>query len=80
MVAGFPMGRCRRAPPLICGAWERSFSATTFINAGNVTHTPAYGHLIALGVETTVRAYGKFPRRSRTPTEYRSRSPPPGDF
>jgi 4-hydroxyphenylacetate 3-monooxygenase len=28
----------------------RCFSATTFLNAGNITHTPAYGHLIALGV------------------------------
>jgi aromatic ring hydroxylase len=28
----------------------RCFSATTFLSAGNVTHTPAYGHLIALGI------------------------------
>jgi 4-hydroxyphenylacetate 3-monooxygenase len=28
----------------------RSFSATTFLSAGNITHTPAYGHLISLGV------------------------------
>jgi aromatic ring hydroxylase len=28
----------------------RCFSATTFATAGNITHTPAYGHLIALGV------------------------------
>jgi len=28
----------------------RSFSATTFLSAGNITHTPAYGQLIALGV------------------------------
>src|ERR1700757_2656974 len=27
-----------------------SFSATTFLSAGNITHTPAYGQLIALGV------------------------------
>jgi len=26
------------------------FSATTFLSAGNLTHTPAYGQLIALGV------------------------------
>src|SRR5436190_6553471 len=26
------------------------FSKTTFLNAGNLTHTPAYGQLIALGV------------------------------
>ena len=33
----------------------RCFSATTFLSAGNITHTPAYGHLIALGVLTAVQ-------------------------
>lgn len=33
----------------------RCFSATTFLSAGNITHTPAYGHLIALGVLAAVR-------------------------
>ncbi len=33
----------------------RCFSATTFLNAGNITHTPAYGHLIALGILATVQ-------------------------
>jgi len=28
----------------------KCFSATTFLSAGNITHTPAYGHMIALGV------------------------------
>ena len=28
----------------------RCFAATTFRSAGNITHTPAYGHMIALGV------------------------------
>jgi aromatic ring hydroxylase len=28
----------------------RCFAATIFSTAGNVTHTPAYGHLIALGI------------------------------
>jgi aromatic ring hydroxylase len=28
----------------------RCFSATSFLSAGNITHTPAYGHLIALGI------------------------------
>src|SRR5262245_47190631 len=32
----------------------RCFSATTFLSAGNITHTPAYGHLIALGVQNAV--------------------------
>jgi aromatic ring hydroxylase len=31
-------------------AMGRSFSATTFLSAGNITHTPTYGCLIALGI------------------------------
>jgi 4-hydroxyphenylacetate 3-monooxygenase len=30
------------------------FAATTFLSAGNITHTPAYGNLISLGVLATV--------------------------
>jgi aromatic ring hydroxylase len=33
----------------------RCFSKTTFLNAGNLTHTPAYGQLIALGVLSAAR-------------------------
>src|SRR5213593_4113632 len=36
-------------------AMGRSFSATTFLSAGNITHTPAYGNLIALGVLDAVQ-------------------------
>jgi aromatic ring hydroxylase len=49
----------------------RCISATTFLSAGNITHTPAYGHLIALGIETTVRAYGAFPRQIEAAAVYR---------
>jgi 4-hydroxyphenylacetate 3-monooxygenase len=49
----------------------RCISATTFVNAGNITHTPAYGHLIALGIETTVRAYGQFPAQVEAAEAYR---------
>ena len=31
-------------------AMGRCFSATIFLSAGNITHTPAYGQLIALGI------------------------------
>src|SRR5580692_7738428 len=34
----------------------RSFAKTTFLSAGNITHTPAYGNLIQLGVLTAVQA------------------------
>jgi 4-hydroxyphenylacetate 3-monooxygenase len=33
----------------------RSFSKTIFLSAGNITHTPAYGHLIASGVLVAVQ-------------------------
>ena len=33
----------------------RCYAATTFPTAGNITHTPAYGHLIALGVLDAVQ-------------------------
>jgi 4-hydroxyphenylacetate 3-monooxygenase len=33
----------------------RCFSATAFLSAGNITHTPAYGNLIALGILDAVR-------------------------
>ena len=57
-----------------------SFSATTFVNAGNVTHTPAYGGLIALGIETAVRAYGKFPEQIENATRYREALAASGRF
>jgi aromatic ring hydroxylase len=39
-------------------AMGRCYSATTFLTGGNITHTPAYGHLIALGVLEAVRQRG----------------------
>jgi len=36
-------------------AMGKSFSATTFLSAGNITHTPAYGNLIALGILDAVQ-------------------------
>ena len=35
----------------------RSFAKTTFLSAGNITHTPAYGNLITLGVITAAQEY-----------------------
>jgi 4-hydroxyphenylacetate 3-monooxygenase len=40
----------------LCGM-GRSFAKQTFQSAGNITHTPAYGNLIALGVITAVQEY-----------------------
>ncbi len=36
-------------------AMGRSYSATIFLTAGNMTHTPGYGNLIALGILEAVR-------------------------
>jgi aromatic ring hydroxylase len=36
----------------------RSFAKTTFLSAGNITHTPAYGNLIALGILTAAQTLG----------------------
>jgi aromatic ring hydroxylase len=58
-----PDARGQRAPwaftvprsPADLRAMGRSYSATIFPTAGNVTHTPGYGNLIALGILETVR-------------------------
>ena len=49
----------------------RSFAKTLFLNAGNVTHTPAYGNLIALGVLTAVQAKNLSPDRAAAASAYR---------
>ena len=32
----------------------RSYAKTLFLSAGNITHDPAYGHLIAMGIHNAV--------------------------
>ena len=49
----------------------RSFSATTFLSAGNVTHTPAYGHLISLGILAAVQERNVSPKQIADATAYR---------
>jgi len=36
----------------------RSYAKTTFLSAGNITHDPAYGNLIALGIVNAVAEHG----------------------
>jgi aromatic ring hydroxylase len=38
-------------------AMGKCFAATTFLSAGNITHTPAYGCLIALGILNEVQEH-----------------------
>ena len=40
---------CRSAPTIFVG-WGGLLPPRSFPTAGNVTHTPAYGNLIALGI------------------------------
>jgi aromatic ring hydroxylase len=49
----------------------RCFSATTFLSAGNITHTPAYGHLIALGILGAVQHYNRHPQQIANAEAYR---------
>jgi len=52
-------------------AMGRCFSATTFLSAGNITHTPAYGNLIALGILDAVRQRNVSPEQIANAAAYR---------
>jgi 4-hydroxyphenylacetate 3-monooxygenase len=58
----------------------RSFAATIFPSAGNVTHTPAYGHLIALGILDAVQRRNPAPDHVATAAKYRERIAGSGRF
>ncbi len=49
----------------------RSFAKTTFLSAGNITHTPAYGNLIAMGVLTAVQTRNPSQQKIAEATAYR---------
>jgi aromatic ring hydroxylase len=49
----------------------RSFATTIFPTAGNVTHTPAYGNLIALGILDAVQRRKPTPDDVATAAKYR---------
>jgi aromatic ring hydroxylase len=49
----------------------RCFSASTFLSAGNITHTPAYGHLISLGILAAVQDRNVSARQIADATAYR---------
>ena len=58
----------------------RCFAATTFPTAGNITHTPAYGHLIALGVEHAVSLRNVSPEQLANARAYREEIARTGRF
>jgi 4-hydroxyphenylacetate 3-monooxygenase len=52
-------------------AMGRSFARTLFHSAGNITHTPAYGHLIAMGVLTAVEEHDVSAKQIADAASYR---------
>jgi aromatic ring hydroxylase len=58
----------------------RSFAKTIFLSAGNITHTPAYGNLIALGVATAVAALDLSPEWTAAAFAYRDEIARTGRF
>src|SRR5437660_4467527 len=58
----------------------RSFSATTFLSAGNITHTPAYGNLIALGILDAVQQRNVSPEQIASAAAHRERIARTGRF
>ena len=62
------------------GAMGRFFSASTFLSAGNITHTPAYGHLIALGLFCSVEERNVSPEQIAHAARYREMIAATGRF
>jgi aromatic ring hydroxylase len=58
----------------------RCFAATTFLSAGNITHTPAYGHMIALGVLHAVGLRNASPTQVENAEAYRAEIARTGRF
>ena len=73
---GYLVPQERRRP----GRMGRCFSATTFLSAGNITHTPAYGHLIALGVLHAVGLRKASPEQVANAEAYRAEIARTGRF
>lgn len=61
-------------------AMGRSFAATTFLSAGNITHTPAYGCLIALGILNEVQEHNASPQQIANALAYRDHIARSGRF
>src|SRR5262249_50358391 len=61
-------------------AMGKSFSATTFLSAGNITHTPAYGNLIALGILDAAEQRNVSPEQIENAARHRERIVRTGRF
>ncbi len=58
----------------------RSIAKTTFLSAGNITHTPCYGHLISMGVMTAVEMRAASADETRNAHAYRDMIAETGRF
>ena len=58
----------------------RAIQDTIFLNAGNITHTPHYGHLIALGVLTAAETRNAASHYAANAMEYRDMIADTGRF
>ncbi len=61
-------------------AMGQFFAASTFLSAGNITHTPAYGHLIALGLYCSLDEHGSPPEQIANAARYREMIAASGRF
>ena len=61
-------------------AMGRAYAATLFQTAGNVTHTPAYGNLIALGIHDVVRQRDVSAQQAAAAAAYRDEIARAGRF
>ncbi len=62
------------------GGMGRFFAATTFLSAGNITHTPCYGHMIALGLQASVEERGVSAAEAANAARYRQTIAATGRF
>jgi 4-hydroxyphenylacetate 3-monooxygenase len=58
----------------------RCYTETLFLSAGNITHTPAYGNIIALGILHTVQEVGTSPEQIANAAAYRESIAKTGRF
>jgi aromatic ring hydroxylase len=58
----------------------RSYAKTEFLSAGNITHDPAYGNLIALGILNAVGEHGAGPEHVARAEAYRAMIAETGRF
>ena len=68
-----------RSPDDLVGM-GRSFSANAFLSAGNITHTPAYGQLIALEILSAVQDRSASAQQSANAQAYRQHIADTGRF